>query len=493
MWLLHTTPAMGSPSLPPLHIFYTQDFTDADNFASTVGMASIVKKEAARGGRFIHLWVDISTPYHDFRVPRYKGADFEDYFLAEKGARAMPPEYLTLPTEGVLEDTELVQAYEMLMVAELLYSTGVTELPNVMVTIVPGILTKQCIWDPLVPYVFLYYDLSNDVMRAFDADPHILIEKEWKAWTSTAEEGVYEDPWAGLLPATSDGVRLPVKEAMKNPRLARAMEALRLSLRSTLIMDIGVAKMRQERRLGRQIRFSTKVEVLEKIGSHLRGEAHFCVCAAAGLAAEMLKRALANPHLAVCGATLSMLTLDPADNLVGRQFNEALCVHGAADFLRLLQTNHIPTVACPTQLSKPRLTTLDNSRVPSATKLAGLVEGYCIDKFEKYYSEKRSGVSCAVVQRVWNLVKRGPQGVFDVAPVWFLGAMLAGELHEKVLLQVVCADYERGVIHDWEGGCFCMPLLGVFRGSEFVGPALCNPFLPQGEQDFLCDVLLWYS
>lgn len=465
--------ATTSSDLTPVTLWVTQDYHDADNLSSLYGVFESAASLCFKGVP-VTVFVECSTPLHDFSQPRYKGKGCEKIVLG-----IPPPEHYVHRDAEVLEDTRHAALVHRAFFREcLLRSSLAVYVRNgsASVRFVSGAdcYTDQCVWQPIVPPMYLAFDTAAGRMLDWAGVSALADDLERRAWEEAAGGGDGTAVWAGLLPDVRDGtgLRTPVYDVVPGSTAGRAMQTLRRLTREHLLtmfsaMDFG---------LGEDF---TLADALAELG-RVTGRVFFFVCSGAGGAFRAYQTVRMREDVAVEGVATCMLSLDVRDNFMGKQFNEVLDPVHSTLLLRALQRDGVKTVCVPTQLCKAPLRFLDNQGVESAGAARDRVGGIATEWSSG--GGDTLGFSLAGYQAIWNNAKGGPQAVFDPLVAFLFDGMLQDRLHETVSLKAVDIDITGALAKKFPvSGSVFIP--GVFADSRAELPSgdetvsMSSPFL----------------
>eukprot|EP00286_Rhodomonas_abbreviata_P026198 CAMPEP_0181299178 /NCGR_PEP_ID=MMETSP1101-20121128/6197_1 /TAXON_ID=46948 /ORGANISM="Rhodomonas abbreviata, Strain Caron Lab Isolate" /LENGTH=514 /DNA_ID=CAMNT_0023404289 /DNA_START=6 /DNA_END=1549 /DNA_ORIENTATION=- len=433
-------------------VLFTQDALDADNYPALVGALRV------------RPIIDVSTAFHDLRLPRFRGPMIEAAMLSTAGFSAMPLEHqLQLDDSGVPLDPEIItdakkiQHLSMLVFNEVLMQnkallTLVKE-ERVQLCFVRGNLTMQGLWTPIVPNTFLFYSAKEDRMRTADEVNKITKDKESNAWTGSGTAASSEtgspSEWNGYFPAREEGDtgkcsqhRLDPVSASKLPGVGKAFDELRKSFREFIDEEIKVMTERNEKSDKHNAVFAERETVLSQLRSG-NTAVYIILCAPAGFTWEAYKaiRDSSGGIRRIRAVTGDVLTIDPADNLVGRPWNEWLDVKAMSALLLELQKDSVPSIFTPTQLFKGK----HSSHLSTAEHVSKEM-GEKAEHAKK--ADDNSGFSCIRYQGLWNSFKHGYQPIFDPLAVFLM-------MHQ---LQVAHDGSKESTVSTYKGRIKLLPI-----------------------------------
>ena len=371
--------AASEQKTKPLHIWFTQDALDGDNLSSARGVALYAQAEAVKRGCPVLVFVDVSTAMRDFSRPRYNLARGEEMNgeplqIPNVGIKKMLSDNKLLDFKSdpdLMIDSELAQEFDGRLLLLAMKSALSRDSSTVELIPVRGEITRQGLWDNIVPNTHFYVDLSTATARTWDEVQRLEAENE--PFPADKKYKTYS--------AAAEGEDQRIKRRENHRRFITGQIRGELKF---LDVDVAVRRMVEEE-------VSADVEIV--------------ICAPMGSVQKLL-RALEGTPERVTKIVGDVLTTDPKDNLVGQQWNEYLDQAAAQAVIGMIQSNTLwrgRSTFVTTQLLKHNeLVQALVQRINDAAALQPLenvVAGFQVN---------------------WNKAKSRPQPIYDPAAVLLL-------------------------------------------------------------------------
>jgi len=467
-----------------LDIWFTQDALDADNL-SAAHLVAEYAVSMATAYKNVHLWLDVSTAQRCLSGPRFKYSfqDAQENFCKEilngdiNGFMGNSEEHSL--REDVVEDSLLCQQYDAALLLHVILNVVTKAFTNsnqikVNVLIGEGGITKQVIWEPLVPNTFLFFDFGHDRMNL----PETVVEVQ------EILEGIYDIDMCYKVEKEEHRYGKRSLLLKYNSRIDSDRRERRSRFRCYVKKQIDRSHLFSKDRSHHQVHhhLKTAVREIENRDSVL----HVIVCAPMTNCSKMLHCITDKSRITkVVG---QLLTLGKEDNLVGAQWNEYLDLEASTSFFKELNDfgHSCQIFFTPTQFFKKSknmefaeqlvLKELNNTINAAALSRSGNIKNNCLG-----------------FQRLWNLAKsaqltRNPdytkvigEPIFDPIAICYL---LNKSLFGKVLkCKVVIKEGIPTPVIDPEGK-FCIP--NVYH-SDSVCPEILSTVLGVYDLTVTCE------
>ena len=439
-----------------LDIWFTQDALDADNFPATQLMAEYAVSMTLHY-KIVYLWLDVSTAQRCLSRPRFKHPfqDSQGSFLEEipngdiNGFMGNGEEHSSC--NEVLEDSLLCQQYDAALllhvVLKVITKSNVVDRIKVNVILGEEGLTKQVIWEPLVPNNFLFFDFENNRINRPERVVDLQETLEEIVNVNVCYEVEKEEPGdkkCFLLKYNSK------TDNGRRTRRTRFKQYIQNQIDSSHLFS------RDDPYHYVYHQIETAVKDIENRDSIL----HVIVCAPITNCSKMVHAI--SDRSRITKVVGQLLTLHREDNLVGAQWNEYLDLEAATSFFKDLDdfTHSCDMFFTPTQCFKK-------------SKNNVFTEQLALKELNNTISRAVNSTNCQPIendflgfQRLWNLAKsaqltRNPdytkvkgEPIFDPVAVCYLH----NETHFKKILKCE-VETKNGilapVIH--AGGRFSIP------------------------------------
>jgi hypothetical protein len=405
-----------------LDIWFTQDALDGDNLAAARGVALYAEKESRTRAQ-VRVFIDVSTAVRDFSRPRY--GLFPGEVMAGIPLTSGGPGLLSNIKEPfskeILDDSMLAQEYDGAVLL-LAMAQALPKGSNVKLILVNGKITKQGLWDNLVPNTHLFVNLGEGTAnkREYVKQLEDLLEPLSKVSEADRAKCYVKNSKGELQYKSQNDEWKEERRANHRKYILQNLYSFWAGTPSTRADFLGVFQgtfPKKHQRFdvdgyavagsgGKKQERMELAAAVSDVAGNTDSELKVVICAPMSSVCTLLK-ALQNKTAKVTAIVGDALSTNAEDNLVGQQWNEALDPEAAKELFVLIQS--VPAW-------KDRSRFVSTQLFKKNALMRDLIEGV-----SKWCTEKTTPHSVVTgFQANWNAAKRSPQPIFDPAAVLLL-------------------------------------------------------------------------